>query len=32
MDPSRLAALYGDAWTLLDRLLLRFIEAHQRRG
>jgi excisionase family DNA binding protein len=30
LDPSRLAELYGDAWTLLDRLLLRFIETHQR--
>jgi excisionase family DNA binding protein len=30
MDPTRLAELYGDAWTLLDRLLLRFIETHQR--
>jgi hypothetical protein len=25
-----LAALYGDASALLDRLLLRFIESHQR--
>ena len=30
MDPTRLAELYGDASTLLDRLLLRFIETHQR--
>jgi excisionase family DNA binding protein len=30
MDPSRLAGLYGDASTLLDRLLLRFIDTHQR--
>ncbi len=30
LDPVRLAALYGDASTLLDRLLLRFIAAHQR--
>jgi excisionase family DNA binding protein len=30
MDSNRLAGLYGDAWGLLDRLLLRFIEAHQR--
>lgn len=30
LDPSRLAALYGDASALLDRLLLRFIESHQR--
>ncbi|MEO5883943.1 MAG: helix-turn-helix domain-containing protein [Candidatus Limnocylindrales bacterium] len=30
LDPSRLAALYGDASALLDRLLLRFISAHQR--
>ena len=30
LDPGRLAALYGDASALLDRLLLRFIETHQR--
>ena len=30
LDPSRLAALYGDASTILDRLLLRFIAAYQR--
>jgi excisionase family DNA binding protein len=30
MDPTRLAELYGDASALLDRLLLRFIETHQR--
>jgi excisionase family DNA binding protein len=30
LDPARLAALYGDASSLLDRLLLRFIDAHQR--
>ncbi len=30
MDPTRLAALYGDASALLDRLLLRFIATHQR--
>jgi excisionase family DNA binding protein len=30
LDPTRLAALYGDASALLDRLLLRFIETHQR--
>lgn len=30
LDPARLAALYGDASALLDRLLLRFIESHQR--
>lgn len=30
MDPTRLASLYGDASTLLDRLLLRFIATHQR--
>lgn len=30
MDPARLAALYEDASAVLDRLLLRFIEAHQR--
>ncbi len=28
MDPTRLAGLYGDASTLLDRLLLRFIATH----
>jgi excisionase family DNA binding protein len=32
LDPGRLAALYGDASTLLDRLLLRFITAHQDAG
>lgn len=32
LDPSRLAGLYGDASALLDRLLLRFIDAHQREG
>jgi hypothetical protein len=32
LDPGHLAALYGDAWALLDRLLLRFIDAHQRAG
>jgi excisionase family DNA binding protein len=30
LDPTRLAELYSDAWALLDRLLLRFIDAHQR--
>lgn len=30
LDSARLAALYGDASALLDRLLLRFIAAHQR--
>jgi excisionase family DNA binding protein len=30
LDPGRLAALYGDASAVLDRLLLRFIAAHQR--
>lgn len=30
LDPARLAELYGDASALLDRLLLRFIAAHQR--
>lgn len=30
LDPAPLATLYGDASTLLDRLLLRFISAHQR--
>ncbi|HYH94008.1 MAG TPA: helix-turn-helix domain-containing protein [Candidatus Saccharimonadales bacterium] len=29
LDPAHLAALYGDASGLLDRLLLRFIAAHQ---
>lgn len=29
LDPARLAELYGDASALLDRLLLRFIDAHQ---
>ena len=29
LDPSRLAALYDDASTILDRLLLRFITAYQ---
>jgi excisionase family DNA binding protein len=32
LDPGRLANLYGDASALLDRLLLRFIDAHQRAG
>lgn len=32
LDPARLADLYGDASALLDRLLLRFIETHQRVG
>ncbi len=32
LDPTRLAGLYGDASALLDRLLLRFIETHQRLG
>ena len=32
LDPARLAALYGDASAILDRLLLRFIAAHQRAG
>jgi excisionase family DNA binding protein len=30
LDPGRLATLYGDASAVLDRLLLRFIDAHQR--
>ena len=30
LDPGRLATLYGDASALLDRLLLRFIDAHQQ--
>jgi excisionase family DNA binding protein len=29
LDPARLAALYGDASAILDRLLLRFIDTHQ---
>jgi excisionase family DNA binding protein len=29
LDPTRLASLYGDAAGLLDRLLLRFVAAHQ---
>lgn len=32
LDPARLASLYGDASALLDRLLLRFISAHQAPG
>jgi excisionase family DNA binding protein len=32
LDPARLAALYEDASSLLDRLLLRFIVAHQGMG
>lgn len=32
LDPTRLADLYGDASALLDRLLMRFIETHQRLG
>lgn len=30
LDPTRLAALYGDASAILDRLLLGFIATHQR--
>lgn len=30
LDPTRLAALYGDASAILDRLLLRFIATHQQ--
>ena len=30
LDSVRLASLYGDASAILDRLLLRFISAHQR--
>ncbi len=30
LDPARLAVLYEDASSLLDRLLLRFVAAHQR--
>jgi excisionase family DNA binding protein len=32
LDPGHLAALYVDASALLDRLLLRFIDAHQQAG
>ncbi len=32
LDPTRLAVLYGDASSLLDRLLLRFIATHQGAG
>jgi excisionase family DNA binding protein len=32
LDPGRLATLYGDASGVLDRLLLRFIDAHQQAG
>ena len=32
LDSTRLAALYGDASALLDRLLLGFIETQQRPG
>jgi excisionase family DNA binding protein len=32
LDPARLAGLYGDASAVLDRLLIRFIAAHQRPG
>lgn len=32
LDPTRLAALYGDASAILDRLLLHFIATHQRPG
>lgn len=32
LDPAHLSALYADASAILDRLLLRFIDAHQRRG
>lgn len=31
-DPAHLAALYEEASGVLDRLLLRFIDAHQRAG
>jgi excisionase family DNA binding protein len=30
LDPGRLADLYSDATALLDRLLIRFVETHQR--
>lgn len=32
LDAAHLAGLYGDASAVLDRLLLRFIAAHQRAG
>ena len=32
MDPAHLASLYEDASAVLDRLLLRFIAAHQAAG
>jgi excisionase family DNA binding protein len=32
LDPARLATLYEDASAVLDRLLLRFIAAHQAAG
>ena len=32
LDASRLAALYEDASSLLDRLLLRLITTHQAAG
>ncbi|HET7168118.1 MAG TPA: helix-turn-helix domain-containing protein [Candidatus Limnocylindrales bacterium] len=32
LDSARLATLYGEASTLLDRLLLRFIDTHRRAG
>jgi len=32
LDAAHLAELYGDASAVLDRLLLRFIAAHQRAG
>ncbi len=32
LDAAPLAALYADASGLLDRLLLRFVAAHQRAG
>ncbi len=32
LDSARLATLYGEASTLLDRLLLRFIATHRRAG
>jgi excisionase family DNA binding protein len=32
LDPGHLATLYSDASAVLDRLLLRFIDAHQRAG
>jgi len=32
LDPTHLAGLYADAWALLDRLLLRFIDTYQQNA